>query len=627
MSFESTKADFLTGLKVSLSAIVHEFKLSLCLVFTIAAIIAPLLLLFGLKFGVIETLSDRLRNDPAYRAIIPLSTRNYSSEFFEQLKSRPDIAFLIPATRRIAATVEIRKAGGSHKDPYAKVDIVPTAPGDVLILETGCTAPEKGQCVLSRFAAEEAGNPVPGDRLECLVRRSRGNRSEKELLTLEVVGILPDRAESREAVYVPLALVEAVEQYKDGRAVPSYGWLGEVPEAYPKYDGFVLVLERSLEEIEKLSLKVGTGLTSIREIEGSETKDLIGLALPDRYVYYLLSTERNPVGRESMNVVREKMRGKGGFFIPYVKQKTVTISTENGDREQEIPLQGCQGDRDWMEKPGLKGLPPFFSTNDRPDRSELFRIVLPADSILGEVGDTCYIRYRSGDRTLRFPATVIAKTTEGTSALAPSGLLGILNTLSERDIVFDPERKAFVMERMTHSGFRMYARSIFDVEPLRLLLVGMGIDVSTKAGEIERVRYMSEALSKIFWLIAVIGIAGCMAALVLSLVSSVERKKRSLGVMRLIGFPVWLIFFFPVFQAIVFGIAGYAIALLGAFGMGLAINKAFAHELLEGEQMTRFLFPHLEAAFVFTLIITVISSLFAARAALRIDPADALRDE
>ena len=627
MSFESTKADFLTGLKVSLSAIVHEFKLSLCLVLTIAAIIAPLLLLFGLKFGVIETLSDRLRNDPAYRAIIPLSTRNYSSEFFEQLRIRPDIAFLIPATRRIAATVEIRKAGGSHKDPYAKVDIVPTAPGDVLILETGCTAPEKGQCVLSRFAAEEAGNPVPGDRLECLVRRSRGNRSEKELLTLEVVGILPDRAESREAVYVPLALVEAVEQYKDGRAVPSYGWPGEVPEAYPKYDGFVLVLERSLEEIEKLSLKVGTGLTSIREIEGSETKDLIGLALPDRYVYYLLSTERNPVGRESMNVVREKMRGKGGFFIPYVKQKTVTISTENGDRVQEIPLQGCQGDRDWMEKPGLKGLPPFFSANDRPDRSELFRIVLPADSLLGEVGDTCYIRYRSGDRTLRFPRDrnrqddgrdVGARTVR--SVGYSQYLVGKRYRLRSRaESLCHGTNDPFGIQDVCTFDFRC---GTVAAAPRR------HGDRCFDQGRRDRTRKVHErgAFENIL-AHSRHRIAGCMAALVLSLVSSVERKKRSLGVMRLIGFPVWLIFFFPVFQAIVFGIAGYAIALLGAFGMGLAINKAFAHELLEGEQMTRFLFPHLEAAFVFTLIITVISSLFAARAALRIDPADALRDE
>jgi hypothetical protein len=77
----------------------------------------------------------------------------------------------------------------------------------------------------------------------------------------------------------------------------------------------------------------------------------------------------------------------------------------------------------------------------------------------------------------------------------------------------------------------MYARSIEDVEPLRHFLANQGIEALTKAYEIERVRSVDRGLTKIFWLVAVVGIAGCLATLAASFASSVERKRKDLGIM------------------------------------------------------------------------------------------------
>lgn len=46
--------------------------LSACSVLALVAVIAPLLVLFGLKFGLVSSLTERLENDPATREIIPL---------------------------------------------------------------------------------------------------------------------------------------------------------------------------------------------------------------------------------------------------------------------------------------------------------------------------------------------------------------------------------------------------------------------------------------------------------------------------------------------------------------------------------------------------------------------------
>ena len=49
----------------------HEKLLSLCQVVAIAAVLAPLLVLFGLREGVIGTLIERLNRDPTLRLVVP----------------------------------------------------------------------------------------------------------------------------------------------------------------------------------------------------------------------------------------------------------------------------------------------------------------------------------------------------------------------------------------------------------------------------------------------------------------------------------------------------------------------------------------------------------------------------
>ena len=48
-----------------------DARLSWCAILALAAVIAPLLVLFGLKFGLVTTLTERLERDPAVREIIP----------------------------------------------------------------------------------------------------------------------------------------------------------------------------------------------------------------------------------------------------------------------------------------------------------------------------------------------------------------------------------------------------------------------------------------------------------------------------------------------------------------------------------------------------------------------------
>ena len=82
----------------------HERALSLCAVLALATVLAPLLILFGVRNGVIGNLQERLLQDPRNLELVPVGSGKYGEAFFAELRNRPDTGYVIPQTRAIAAT-------------------------------------------------------------------------------------------------------------------------------------------------------------------------------------------------------------------------------------------------------------------------------------------------------------------------------------------------------------------------------------------------------------------------------------------------------------------------------------------------------------------------------------------
>ena len=222
----------------------NDAWLSACSVLALVAVIAPLLVLFGLKFGLVGSLTQRLETDPATREIIPLGGGRFSSAFVEQLGRRSDVAFAIPRTRQIAATAQV---GG------LVLEMLPTAPGDPLL--AGLPIPEGlDQIVLSHTAAEKLA-ARPGDWLETRFARQLAGRVETQRTRVQVRAVLPLEAFARDGLFADLALLEAVEDYRDGRAVPALGWAGDAvavgeQRVYPAFRLYA----RGLTDVEPLRL-------------------------------------------------------------------------------------------------------------------------------------------------------------------------------------------------------------------------------------------------------------------------------------------------------------------------------------------------------------------------------------
>ena len=189
----------------------HERALSLCAVLALATVLAPLLILFGVRNGVISNLQERLLQDPRNLEIVPVGSGKYGK------------------TRAIAATIGLlpasEKKGGLSPNPV-NVSLIPSGAGDPLTRRfAGSAALKDDEIILTAPAADKLGARA-GTILTGRVTRARGMTREQAETPLRVKAVLPLSALQKEAAFVPPSLAEDAETYRDGMGVPERGWTG-----------------------------------------------------------------------------------------------------------------------------------------------------------------------------------------------------------------------------------------------------------------------------------------------------------------------------------------------------------------------------------------------------------------
>lgn len=585
------------GPGLALADLRHEWVLSVCMVLAVAAVLGPLLVLFGLKHGTIETMRHRLLQDPRNREIRPLASRSFDRKWFEKLASRPEVAFVVPSTRQISAAVEVSLPGGEA----ISLDLLPTAPGDPLLLENQAPAPVDGQCVLSEQAAAKLGAKA-GDRVILEAKRLVGNRAESGQLTLTVAGVLDPRAGSLPAVYAPLAVLEAVEAFKDGMAVPAYGWPGRAAAAYPVYDGAVVALATELGPVERVRLTSGTGFSRLEALPAGRAPALAGHPLPPGLNAYLVSTMTRPVGAESVEALRLRLRGQGAVVRPWVRPLAAEIVRDG----RAWPVSLAAGE-------------------DSPASGGVQRLIqVPAG---GAPPGPALLRFTREGRSLELPVEISAEAAPGALAVAPARLAGLLNLLGQRPVSWDPDAGELRVARRGFASFRLYSARLEDVEGLKLLLETQGLPVHTEAARIRDVSELDRYLTLIYWLVAAVGAAGGAAALAASLYASVQRKRRDLSVLRLLGLSGASLLGFPAWQALGICTGGFLVAAGFFLAMAQVINRLFQAHLNSAESLCVLAPWHLAAALGGVCLIGLAASGLAAWRVARIEPAEALRDE
>ena len=307
-------AKALTIAAISCKDILHEWRMSFCVMFAVTAIATPLLIFFGLKSGIMETLRLRLLSNPATMEIISVNENRYEDGWFDDKRKDPLVSFVIPRTRRLAASAEFQVPGGKLKKT---LDLYPTAKGDPLLAHYGVSVPDSGSCVLTQEAARRI-QAEKGAKVIVTVSRDQGKVREKRELT--VAGVLPDAAGMVAVAYIERGFLEQIEGFKDGFAVPELGWKGADSKAFPVVPEVILATDRRLDSVREAMLVQNTGFVKIENIFAPDTgkkhdlKDIHPLLSSDYYIYKL-SAVGMPAKKDDLSILSDKLRGRGDSWV------------------------------------------------------------------------------------------------------------------------------------------------------------------------------------------------------------------------------------------------------------------------------------------------------------------------
>ncbi len=606
----------------------HEWRMSLCMVLAVLAIATPLLLFFGLKSGVVETLRHRLLNSPSTLEIVPSTEKRLDEAWFERMRKNGHVAFVVPRTRRLAAQASFALQGDGKSQT---LDLVPTLEGDVLLARYGVPVPKAGQCVLSAPAAKKLG-ATAGDSLRCTVARSEGRESVDR--AFNVASVLPDRAGTVAAAYVRLEDLEKVERFRDGLAVPDLGWPGRDPLAYPAVRDAVVALPAPLDAASEAMLCQDTGFVRLARL-GSGPDAAATPGVPEGWTRYLLETVNALADAGSMEVLADRVRGRGAFVMPYSSRLRLRAVLADGETTLRVLPGGALG----RPLPGIP-VPVADGGGWQSFSSEpASRILLASPALANRLGPEVQLcafmepgKRGSAERNeVSFKAQILPL--EGVpedAVLVAPALLGQLSLLEARPLsngAATGGRPAFLLGRLGYSGFRMYAAGLNHVAPLARELEEEGIDARTQADRIEEVVSLERSLNLLFLIIAVASLAGGMGCLVSSVYANIERKRRELAVLRLLGVHGATLAVFPAVEAVLLASAGFVAGLVLFHSLAFAINAFFGSQLESGESFCYLALAHQGAAFCLALALAVCAGLAAARRIMRIEPAESLRDE
>lgn len=294
----------------------HERLLSLCAVLALASMLAPLLVLHGVRVGLVDSLRANLLEDPTALIILPVGSGSsgYTQAQMDAWRARPEVRFAIARTRDVAAEMPFVSKGGA----FVPLTLEPSADGDPLLTRFRMPVPTAGteqtapatQTEQAQTAAQAAPSTQPGmvlsasaarkldakvgDELEGRLGRKRPDGGlERQPFSAVVLGILPPEATPQDTAFFPLSVLEDIQDYRDYIAVPRRGYSGdaapaETADTARRYESFRMYA-RDLDSVETLdrmlaaqNIQVVTkakNIADIRKIDTAITQLLVVIAL------------------------------------------------------------------------------------------------------------------------------------------------------------------------------------------------------------------------------------------------------------------------------------------------------------------------------------------------------------
>ncbi len=201
--------------------LLHGWQTTACLVAAVAVALVPLLILYGLKLGIVTNLIDSLRSDPRVREIRLIRDQSLSAEWMENLRDDPRVGFLLPRARYLASSMRLK---GPDARRLLDTRMIPTSSGDPFLLEKEIPYGFHQIALTERVSVQSGAGT--GDKVTLSILRIVGESRESERHDVTVVGVVDRDILQTDDVFVSPELEYAIERWREGFPVPQLGWEG-----------------------------------------------------------------------------------------------------------------------------------------------------------------------------------------------------------------------------------------------------------------------------------------------------------------------------------------------------------------------------------------------------------------
>ena len=203
-------------LRLALADLWHNRILAFCNIAAVIGVVAPLAILAGIRAGVVEALVSDLKSRPDILRVSVAGDHGFTAKDVEEVRGWTETGFVVPSSRSIARRLLVQTEGGGA---VRRATLVATGPGEPLLPE----GPEIGNdAVAASDGLARRLGLSPGDTLQGIARRGRAGQASL-VLPLSVAAVLPPGMLQGEAVLMAPALMEEIEAFYDGYALPRRG--------------------------------------------------------------------------------------------------------------------------------------------------------------------------------------------------------------------------------------------------------------------------------------------------------------------------------------------------------------------------------------------------------------------
>ncbi len=542
-------------------------------VIIVAGICLPILLLLGLKRGHVANLRKELLTSPTGRQVMFWSAQKGELMTPARIASLqtdlPAVQLIIPETQRVVA-LRSQPARGEART-VSSATLYSTRQGDPLLQQLGATLPqpdEKGVVLAHPLATQL--DVKPGDSVQVVLTREKGEKPESVTLDLKVLSVIPTDNARAMIGYLDVNVLDRFEQYIRGYRVADYGWPAAKTSARDAYSSYLVFCEKSsdLTADDREQLKE-RGLV----IEDRTTQ------LPEALTLLLKPDKRENLRVYELSTSASKTDRRRALILSPSELSQSTAADDVVVPWNEVASGEIEG-KPWLmvglSLPKRTWLREYFRDPALPctydDEPMSVRVAHPGGF---NGAETLKWPLRQGEVSLKVlsRSTVPAEDRGRAIAVVPANVTAWLAAHRAGMVDFDPLTQLFVAipDPPLYDKARLYAQSIDDIPAVVEALNNLKFAVMSETARITEIHDQDRSLQL---LVLVVGTGVFLFGVVTVfsvLLDSTDRKRGTIGILRVMGMSRAGIFMTIFIRAAVIGILAAGLSAGAGYLLSLAL--------------------------------------------------------